>query len=177
MEESLHFIFMTGYHVRDIRMEIIGRYKTQFHVCSKSLMVLSSKCTDPAVSWISPSSWTHRRRVIIPSVLTRKGATLQQQTNKKCKQTGMWVIIVCEGIIVPDSLAALVSIKFITHLFHTARTENQSLSITRGIELRSAWRCRLCLPSCGISSCVLSEEGTPMQQTCNISNCRALLVS
>ncbi len=56
----------------------------------------------------------------------RKGANLQQQTNKKHKQTGMWVIIVCEGIIVPDSLAAFVSsgaIKFITHLFHTARME------------------------------------------------------
>ncbi len=36
---------MTGFchYVCDICIEIIGRYNTQFHVCSKRLMALSSK--------------------------------------------------------------------------------------------------------------------------------------
>jgi len=69
----------------------------------------TSKSTDVAVdvrmgSWKSPRSLMHWWHVIIPSVLMRRGATLQQQTNKRRKQTGIWVIIVCEGIIVPDSV-------------------------------------------------------------------------
>lgn len=112
MEESLHFKFHFYNQIPQscARFPIRNNRAVQnpvSHLLQKLDRPLEQEAASaqirPRMFGRGPGSLMHRWHVIIPSVLMRKGATLRQQTNTKRKQTGMWVIIVCDGIIVPDS--------------------------------------------------------------------------